>query len=124
LPVDIETGSTTAPNDWDQSTDTLAIVQGKPKPAGGVVIKAWGHRFAIPTLTILGACLSAGVGAYQVVTTYADSYRERIRVVEERIAELEQARKIDQAVLVQIQTSLARIDARVAEIQVTLMRRR
>lgn len=122
-----DTGSTPAPSEWDRSTDTMAAIQpgGIRKPsAGGVVVKAFGHRFAIPTVTILGACLSASVAAYQVVTSYADTYRDRIRVAEEKIAELEQARKVDQAVLVQIQTSLARIDARVAEIQVTLMRRR
>lgn len=119
-----DTGSTPEPTEWDRSTDTMAAVRPMPRPAGGVVIKAFGHRFAIPTLTILGACLSAGIGAYQVVATYAEGYRERIRQAEERIAELEQARKVDQAVLYQIQTSLARIDARVAEIQVTLMRAR
>lgn len=119
-----DTGSTPEPNDWERSTDSMAAVRPLPRPAGGVVIKAFGHRFAIPTLTILGACLSAGIGAYQVVSAYASEYASRIRMAEERIAELEQARKIDQAVLYQIQTSLARIDARVAEIQVTLMRAR
>lgn len=124
----LDTGSTPDPSEWDRSTDTMDAVQGTPekkaKPAGGVVIKAFGHRFAIPTLTILGACLSAGIAAYQVVRSYAEDYAHRIDLAEARIVELEQARKIDQAVLYQIQTSLARIDARVAEIQVTLMRRR
>lgn len=119
-----DTGSTPEPNDWERSTDSMAAVRPMPRPAGGVVIKAFGHRFVIPTLTILGACLSAGIGAYQVVTAYAQEYRDRIRIAEEKIAELEQSRKVDQAVLYQIQTSLARIDARVAEIQVTLMRAR
>lgn len=121
-----DTGSTPEPNDWERSSDTMAAIQGipakSPRPAGGVVIKAFGHRFAIPTLTIMGACLSAGIGAYKVVESYASEYATRIRMAEDRIAELEQARKVDQAVLYQIQTSLARIDARVAEIQVTLMR--
>ena len=122
-----DTGSTPDPSDWERSTDTMFAMQAIPekgRPAGGVVIKAFGHRFAIPTLTILGACLSAGIAAYQVVRSYAADYAHRIDVAEARIVELEQARKIDQAVLYQIQTSLARIDARVAEIQVTLMRRR
>lgn len=125
-----DTGSTPEPTEWDQSTDRMAAVQGLPRrsPASatmqGVVIKAFGHRFALPMATVAAAFLGAGGIAYNAAEAKVDEYETRIATLEKRAVALENAHQLNAQTLAQIQTSLARIDARVAEVQVTLMRRR
>lgn len=122
-----DTGSTPDPSDWERSTDTMAAVHpGAParKPSGGIVVKAFGHRLAIPLATVGSAILGAGVVAYEAADRTITAYQVRIEALEGRATKLENSQALNAQTLAQIQTSLARIDARVAEVQVTLMRRR
>lgn len=122
-----DTGSTPEPSDWERSTDTIAAVQPvapSSKPGGGVVVKAFGHRLAIPTATVITAIMGAMAITYEAADRHLEAYKARIDALEAKTAKLESAHALNAQALAQIQTSLARIDARVAEVQVTLMRRR
>ena len=123
-----DTGSTPEPSDWERSTDTIAAVQpvapARKPGGGGVVVKAFGHRLAIPTATVITAIMGAMAITYEAADRHLEAYKARIDALEAKTAKLESAHALNAQALAQIQTSLARIDARVAEVQVTLMRRR
>lgn len=88
----------------------------------GVLIKMGKSRWTIPTATVLAACLGAVVTAYKV----ADSERTRVWDAIDRLDKGQQTTEgklaVEAVTLTNIQVQLARIDARVAEVQVTLMR--
>jgi len=102
-----DTGATPKPHDW---------------APGGLEIKAAGHRWKIPVATIGAALLAAAAGAYEVTGKALQGYDARLVEVEKASVVQSQAQQLDHALLLEIRAQLARIDARQAEIQVTLMR--
>ena len=80
-------------------------------PLGGMVL----------VMGVLGALTALGT-AYQVVRNDRAEIIARIDAQERAAADLGRKLEVEQVVLAEIRTQLARIDARVAEVQVTLMR--
>lgn len=99
----------------DIDTETIR----KPK---GAFVQIAGHRMALPIGTILVAILGSLGTAYQVVAADRDAVLARVSALEQCAVDLRNKREVDQTVLLEIRTQLVRIDARVAEVQVTLMR--
>ncbi len=88
-----------------------------------VAVRVGSHRFTLPIATIAVAILGALGTAYRVVSADRADVLHRIETLERADAELCKRLEIEQLTLAEIRTQLARIDARVAEVQVTLMRR-
>jgi hypothetical protein len=106
--------------------DTEPAIERKP---GGIIVSIGRSRWTVPTVTILGAALTALGTAYKVAASERAAVWDAIEVGRasdaegrRRDAELSQRLEIEQVMLAEIKTQLARIDARVAEVQVTLMR--
>ena len=97
--------------------ETEAIVKGS-----NVLVKIGGHKLTVPVATVLAAILGALGTAYRVVANDRDAIIARLDANEKRTNELAQKQELEQVVLAEIRTQLARIDARVAEVQLTLMR--
>lgn len=96
-----------------------------------VKLSAGGFQWKVPLVTILGACIAAGGGAWQVVSSDRASFRQadadlaaRIEVQAEQVRACKAQLATNEVMLSDIRAQLARIDARVAEVQVTLMRGR
>lgn len=103
-----DSGSTPKPHDWPAKE--------------GVEIKAAGRRFFIPLAYVASAIVAAGSAAYGVTAKTLEGYDSRLVEVEKASVAQSQAQQLDHALLLEIRAQLARIDARQAEIQVTLMR--
>jgi len=103
----------------NSDSDIVPVV----RPAkGGVLVKIGNNRLTVPTATILTGALVALGTAYEVVKRDRADIIARIDALEKADAVQRQKLEMQQLVLVEIRTQLARIDARVAEVQVTLMR--
>jgi uncharacterized coiled-coil protein SlyX len=94
------------------------------KSDNGVLVKIGNHRLTVPVATIVLGTLTALGTAYRVVEADRADILARISVQERLTSELSNKLEMEQIVLAEIRTQLARIDARVAEVQVTLMRGR
>ena len=104
-----DTGSTPKPTEWQAKGSGLEIRVGK-------------YRWHV-ALASLGGILCAACGvAYEVTARSLESYNSRLSEAEKASVRHEQALALDHALLLEIRAQLARIDARQAEIQVTLMR--
>jgi hypothetical protein len=109
---------------------TVALRQALDRKApAGVMIRIGQSRWTVPTVTIIMSCLSALGIAYRIVDgerkaiwQAIEQAQKRDEELQQRDRELNQRMEIEQVVLADIRTQLARIDARVAEVQVTLMR--
>ncbi len=102
-------------SDRDIETDVIR----RPR---GAFVQIAGHRLTLPVGTIVLAILGSLGTAYRVVSADRDAVLSRLAALEKADAEQCQKQELQQIVLVDIRTQLARIDARVAEVQVTLMR--
>jgi Tfp pilus assembly protein PilO len=89
---------------------------------GGLLVKLGNHRLTVPVATIMLGVLTALGTAYQVVANDRSAILARIEAQERMTVDLSRKLELEQVVLSEIRTQLARIDARVAEVQVTLMR--
>lgn len=89
---------------------------------GGILVKIGGHKLTLPVTTVLAAVLGALGTAYRVVDAERTATLARIDALERCSVDLSRKLELEQVVLAEIRTQLARIDARVAEVQVTLMR--
>lgn len=96
--------------------DTEAVVK------GNVLLKMGQHKLTIPVATIILAVLGALGTAYRVVANEREEAWAAIAALKQQDQALAQKQELEQVVLAEIRTQLARIDARVAEVQVTLMR--
>lgn len=101
----------------DNEPSTEAIAR-----KGGVLIRLGSNRWTVPLGTILTGALVALGTAYQVVKNDRDAIHDRIAALEKAHQATENKLAVEAVTLANIQTQLARIDARVAEVQVTLMR--
>jgi len=88
----------------------------------GVLVKIGQHRLTVPVTTVIVGALTALGTAYQVVRTDRAEILARLGRQEHAAAGLSCKLELEQALLAEIRTQLARIDVRVAEVQVTLMR--
>ena len=91
--------------------------------ASGVMIRFGRHALTLPVATVLAAMLAALGGAWSVVASDRAKGIARIEALEERVDIQNIKLEITYSVLVDIRAQIARVDARVAEVQVTLMRR-
>lgn len=89
---------------------------------GGVRIKIGDSKWTIPTTTVLTSVGMALLASWGYLRSERDELRAVDAAVSAQIAECKGQLATNQVVLNEIRTQLARIDARVAEIQVTLMR--
>jgi hypothetical protein len=89
----------------------------------GLLVKLGNHKLTVPVTSIIGGALVALGTAYQVVKNDRAEILARLDAQERCAADLSRKLELEQVVLSEIRTQLARIDARVAEVQVTLMRR-
>lgn len=89
---------------------------------GGVIVKVGRSKWAVPTASIIGAILAALGTAYQVVSSEREKVWATIAALQAQDQSISQKLELEQVVLAEIRTQLSRIDARVAEVQVTLMR--
>lgn len=95
----------------------------------GVVMQAAGHKFVIPTAKLTGAILLVCGLAWNVASAQASSFLDRIKSIEEtakaqaKVLDLHD-RKIEAQDVTQarILADTTEIKARLAEVQVTLMR--
>lgn len=99
--------------------------------APSVTLVVGRHRWVVPTASIVGAILAGMSAAWGVVQSERSAIRQADADLSARIdAQADQVRACKaqlattEVVLTEIRTQLARIDARVAEVQVTLMRGR
>jgi Tfp pilus assembly protein PilO len=88
----------------------------------GLLVKIGNHKLTVPVTTIIVGALTALGTAYRVVAADRAEVISRIDTLEKADQAQCQKQELQQLVLVEIRTQLARIDARVAEVQVTLMR--
>ena len=98
------------------SKDTDALI---PK---GVMVKVGSHRLTIPLITIAMAILGAAGTTWRIIAADRDAVLCRVAALERSSDDFSRKLELEQVVLAEIRTQLARIDARVAEVQVTLMR--
>lgn len=101
----------------ERDVETETITKG-----GNVLVKIGSHKMTMPAATVIAAVLAALGTAYQVVKNDRADVLDRIAALEKADQAQCQKQEMQQLVLVEIRTQLARIDARVAEVQVTLMR--
>jgi hypothetical protein len=105
------------PSESDIETEQI-----RRKKSDGVLVKIGNHKLTVPVATIIGGALTALATAYQVVKNDRAEILARLDTQERCAADLSRRLEVEQVVLAEIRTQLARIDARVAEVQVTLMR--
>ena len=107
----------------------------------GLVVRLGAHRWAIPTaglMTLLGSLI---MGVWSIASARVEAYEAKVQEIEQTLVEadrvsrqqsaeydlrfqrLSAANQTNEAMLFEIRSQLQRIDARVAEVQVTLMRR-
>lgn len=89
---------------------------------GNVLVKVGTHKLTIPIATVILAILGALGTAYRVVQSERQDAWDAIHKLETQDLIISQKLELEQVVLAEIRTQLVRIDARVAEVQVTLMR--
>jgi Tfp pilus assembly protein PilO len=104
----------------ESNIETEAITRGRKN--NDLLVKIGNHKLTIPVATIVLAVLTALGTTYRVLAADRDAVLARIELLEKADAAQSQKQELQQIVLVEIRTQLARIDARVAEVQVTLMR--
>jgi Tfp pilus assembly protein PilO len=92
------------------------------KSEPGILVKIGNHKLTVPVATVISGALVALGTAYQVVKNDRAEVLGRLDALERADTAQCQKQELQQLVLVEIRTQLARIDARVAEVQVTLMR--
>jgi hypothetical protein len=92
------------------------------KRTSGILVRIGNHKLTVPAATIISGALIALGTAYQVVKNDRAEILSRLDAQERCAADLSRKLELEQVVLSEIRTQLARIDARVAEVQVTLMR--
>lgn len=92
------------------------------RKAQGIAVQIGNNRWTVPTLTVIAAVLGALGTAYRVVEGERAQVWEAINRVEKQQQATDAKLAIEAVTLTNIQVQLARIDARVAEVQVTLMR--
>lgn len=102
-------------NEREIETETLT-------KSGNVLVKIGSHKLTVPVATIILGALTALGTAYRVVAADREAIVARIDAQERTALDLSRKLEVEQVVLAEIRTQLARIDARVAEVQVTLMR--
>jgi hypothetical protein len=107
----------------EHDIETEAIPR-RRKTDNGILVKIGNHKLTVPIATVIAGTLTALGTAYRVVAADRDSILSRLDAQEKTSIELRQKLEMEQLVLAEIRTQLARIDARVAEVQVTLMRSR
>lgn len=90
--------------------------------AAGLVLRVGGHKWTVPLATIATACAGAATIAWNAAGAYADGYARRLEALEKTQGEHSRQIELDHAGQVEIRTSLTRIEARIAEVQVILMR--
>ena len=100
----------------EAKTDRMA------KGIDSVLLKIGNHKLTVPVTTLALGILTALGTAYTVVKNDRADILGRIDSLEKADTAQSQKQELQQIVLVEIRTQLARIDARVAEVQVTLMR--
>jgi hypothetical protein len=105
-------------NESDIETETITR-RGKDQ---GILVKIGNHKLTVPAATVIVAILGALGTAYRVVAAERAEALGRIECLERTTTTLGSKLELEQVVLAEIRTQLARIDARVAEVQVTLMR--
>ena len=106
----------------DTANDQRDIATEAIRKPGGIFLQVAGHRLTLPLGTIVLAILGSLGTAYRVVAADRDAVMARLESLEKADVAQCQKQELQQIVLVDIRTQLARIDARVAEVQVTLMR--
>ena len=123
----ILTASKSEPDMRESDIDTEAIIR---PTKSGLLVRIGHHRLTVPAATIISCALLALGTAYQVVKNDRAEILDRIvalersdLVLEKADVEQRQRQELQQVVLVEIRTQLAMLNARVAEVQVTLMRR-
>ena len=89
----------------------------------GVLVRFGNHKLTVPAATVIAAILGAIGAAYRVVASDRAEILEHQAKQDARVYDLERKMENEQATLMAIRADLARVDARVAEVQVTLMRR-
>jgi Tfp pilus assembly protein PilO len=102
--------------------ETEQIKRPAAKSEQGILVKIGNHKLTVPVTTVITGALVALGTAYQVVKNDRAEVLQRIEALEKADTAQCQRQELQQLVLVEIRTQLARIDARVAEVQVTLMR--
>jgi len=102
------------PRERDIETETIR--------APGVLVKIGQHKLTVPVATIATATLAALGTAYQVVSNDRAAAWAAIHALQDQNVNMGQKLELEKVVLAEIRTQLVRIDARVAEVQVTLMR--
>lgn len=90
--------------------------------AAGLVLRVGGHKWTVPLATIATACLGAATMAWNVAGNFAEGYARRLEALEKVSAEHARQIELDHAGQVEIRSTLTRIEARIAEVQVILMR--
>lgn len=106
-----------ARSERDIETETIS-------KGGNVLVKIGSHKLTVPVATIILGALTALGTAYRVVSADREAIIARIEAQERCTMDMSRKLEVEQIVLAEIRTQLARIDARVAEVQVTLMRGR
>lgn len=136
---------------WEQSTDKMPAIEARKRTdtamhsakaaTAGLVVRLGSSRWVIPTaglLTLLGAVIT---GVWNLAQARVEAYEGRVAAIEAavvkaetsahdhaaeydlRFQRLDAANRSNELLLAEIRSQLVRIDARVAEVQVTLMRR-
>ena len=123
----ILTESKSEPDMRESDIDTEAIIR---PTKSGLLVRIGHHRLIVPAATVISCALLALGTAYQVVSGDRAEIIDRIVALERSDLALEKAdveqrqrQELQQVVLFEIRTQLAMLNARVAEVQVTLMRR-
>ena len=111
----------------ESDIDTEAIIR---PTKSGMLFRIGRHRLIVPAATVISCALLALGTAYQVAKNDRAEIIDRIVALERSDTTLEKAdvaqcqrQELQQVVLIEIRTQLAMLNARVAEVQVTLMRR-
>jgi hypothetical protein len=108
----------------DQHDIETDAIPRRRKSDNGILVKIGSHKLTVPVATVIIGTLTALGTAYRVVEADRAEILSRISMQERLTSELANKLEMEQIVLAEIRTQLARIDARVAEVQVTLMRGR
>lgn len=115
-----------SPSIHQRDIDT-AVVR-KSSSEAGVIVRIGNSKWTVPTASVIAAALAGLGAAWGYVRSERDDLRAADHALACKIEAVEAQSAQAQIVLAQIQTSLVdlksgqqRLDARVAEVQVTLM---
>ena len=114
------------PSIQQRDIDTEVVLK-RPSEAG-IIVRVGKSKWAVPTASVIAAAMAGLGAAWGYVRSERDDLRAADRALACKIEAMEAQSAQAQIVLAQIQTSLVdlksgqqRLDARVAEVQVTLM---